>query len=76
MLRVDPRQQRRLAEIIDNLKRRIDEARDHRWLGEVQGLQVSLEAAKTKMAALVRAERTQPANAVPLGMPVIAGDAT
>ncbi len=42
MLRVDPRQRHRLAEIIANLGDRITEARANGWLGEVQGLQVSL----------------------------------
>src|SRR5262249_52889396 len=55
MLRVDPRQKGRLAEIINNLKDRISEAKANGWGGEVQGLQVSLDAAQAKMASLIRA---------------------
>jgi hypothetical protein len=44
MLRVDPQQHRRLEEIIRNLEGRIEEARVNGWLGEVQGLQISLKA--------------------------------
>ena len=57
MLRVDPRQRPRLAEIIKNLKDRIDEARLNGWLGKVEGLHVSLDAAQTKLAALDRSMR-------------------
>jgi hypothetical protein len=42
------------------------------WLGEVQGLQVSLEAARRKLSSLDRSiernRRTEPAD---LGMPII-----
>lgn len=61
MLRVDPRQKGRLAEIINNLKDRISEAKAYGWGGEVQGLQVSLDAAQAKMASLVRAEQKRQA---------------
>jgi site-specific recombinase XerC len=71
MLRVDPRQKGRLAEIIANLKDRITEARANGWLGEVQGLQVSLDAAKAKMASLARAERNRQTGVTDLGMPII-----
>ena len=54
MLRVSPRQRPRLAEIIRNLTERVAEARDNGWLGEVQGLQVSLAKAKEKLASLDR----------------------
>jgi hypothetical protein len=53
-LRVDLGQRHRLAEIITNLGDRITEARANGWLGEVQGLQVSLDAARAKMANLVK----------------------
>jgi integrase len=70
MLRVDPRQKGRLAEIINNLKDRISEAKANGWGGEVQGLQVSLDAAQAKMASLIRAERNRQAGGVTdLGMP-------
>jgi hypothetical protein len=58
MLRLDPAQRTRLAEIIENLQARQAEARDKGWLGEVQGLQVSLDAATTKLATLDRSQQT------------------
>ena len=72
MLRISPQQRPRLTEIIHNLHERITEARINGWLGEVQGLQVSLEAAKRKLASLDRSiehnHRNGPAD---LGMPII-----
>ncbi|MDN5919902.1 MAG: site-specific integrase, partial [Pseudonocardia sp.] len=52
VLRVDPRQRARLVEIAHNLTDRIAEARAHGWHGEVEGLQISLTAANTKLASL------------------------
>jgi len=52
LLRVDPAQRGRLAEIRDSLLARIDEVREHGWLGEVEGLKVSLAAANDKIAHL------------------------
>ncbi|SCG70007.1 tyrosine-type recombinase/integrase [Micromonospora coxensis] len=71
MLRVDPAQRPRLEEIATNLQERLDEAQANGWLGEVQGLQVSLEAARGKLANLDR--RATPATTVDLGLPVIRG---
>lgn len=71
MLRVDPRQKHRLAEIIANLGERIREARMNGWLGEVEGLQVSLSAAKKKFTDLQRLSRGGHDKATDLGMPVI-----
>ena len=68
MLRVDPRARSRLAAIIENLRDRIGEARTNGWLGEIQGLQISLDAAANKMLTLERTERRQ-AIQVPLGLP-------
>lgn len=68
MLRVDPRARARLGEIIENLRDRIAEARANGWLGEIQGLQISLDAAAGKMAALDRAER-RAVGPVLLGIP-------
>ncbi|MGH7750736.1 MAG: hypothetical protein ACREQ5_39090, partial [Candidatus Dormibacteria bacterium] len=48
----DPTQRHRLADIRDNLATRIDEAEHERWLGEVDGLKVSLAAANQKLAQL------------------------
>ncbi|MGW3241000.1 hypothetical protein [Streptomyces olivaceus] len=75
MLRVSPRQRGRLVEIIRNLSDRIDEARMNGWLGEVQGLQVSLSKAKEKLVSLDRSlERDRSVGRrglTDLGMPVI-----
>ncbi|GAA4979195.1 hypothetical protein HD597_000188 [Nonomuraea thailandensis] len=73
MLRVEPAQRRRLEQIARNLRDRIEEARINGWLGEVQGLQISLDAAGRKLAALQR----PPADSRPrpsLGMPIISGE--
>ncbi|MFD7498416.1 integrase [Streptomyces sp. NPDC059832] len=45
LLRPDPAQRARLAEVRDNLIARIAEAETEGWLGEVDGLQVSLAGA-------------------------------
>ena len=72
MLRVSPHQRPRLAEIISNLHERIAEARMNGWLGEVQGLEVSLKAAKRKLASLDRSiERNSHTRPADLGMPAI-----
>jgi integrase len=76
MLRVSPTQRPRLIEIIQNLADRITEARMNGWLGEVQGLQVSLIAAKGKLANLdrnlERMRTNRSCGTTDLGMPVIA----
>lgn len=46
LLRPDPAQKTRLQDIRSNLIERIDEAREHSWLGEVEGLQATLAAAE------------------------------
>jgi Phage integrase family len=48
----DPAQRSRLVEICDNLRARIAEAEHEGWLGEVEGLQVSLAAAEDKLAQI------------------------
>lgn len=73
MLRVDPSQRPRLAAIARNLTDRISEARTNGWLGEVQGLQTSLEAAKKKLVALDRLARSTSSGAVTIGMPGLPG---
>jgi hypothetical protein len=52
LLRPDPAQRHRLLEIHDNLEARIIEAKREGWLGEVEGLQVSLAGAKNKITQL------------------------
>ena len=76
MLRVAPRQRPRLIEIIRNLGERISEAQMNGWLGEVQGLEVSLEAAKRKLVSLDRSlERNHNNGPIHLAVPVIGGSA-
>ena len=61
-----------LIEIIRNLGERISEAKMNGWLGEVQGLEVSLEAAKRKLVSLDRSlERNRNNGPVHLAVPVI-----
>jgi hypothetical protein len=57
-----------LEEIRDNLQARIAEATREGWLGEVEGLQVSLAGAQDKLAQIDAALRRQ-ATTTQLGMP-------
>lgn len=68
MLRPDPDQQGRLVEIRDNLLARITEAEREGWLGELEGLEVSLAGAQDKLAQL-DAEQARRSTAVDLGIP-------
>ena len=68
MLRVSPQQRPRLTEIISNLHDRIAEAGREGWLGEVEGLKVSLAGADDKLAQIDAALQRQ-ASTVQLGMP-------
>ncbi len=52
MLWPEPTQRPRLIEIRDNLTARIAEARREGWLGEVEGLHVSLAGAQQKLTQL------------------------
>jgi Phage integrase family len=67
LLRPDPAQRTRLVDICDNLTARIAEAEQHRWLGEAEGLKVSLAGARAKLAQMdqITARR----GTVGLGMP-------
>jgi hypothetical protein len=67
LLRPDPAHRSRLVEVRDNLLARIAEARQHRWLGEVDGLTISLAGAEQKLAQLD--ELATRARTVHLGMP-------
>jgi hypothetical protein len=69
MLWPDPAQQQRLTEIRDNLTARIAEADREGWLGEVEGLKISLAGAQDKLAQIDRRSRT-PAP-IGLGMPAL-----
>jgi integrase len=62
----DPAQRQRIAEIRDNLIARINEAEREGWLGEVEGLQISLAGANDKLAQI---DRRSTATAVDLGLP-------
>ena len=68
LLRPDPDARQRLAQIRDNLIARIAEAEANRWLGEAEGLKVSLAGARAKLAQMdqISARRKQ---AVQLGIP-------
>jgi integrase len=65
----DPAQRHRLTEIRDNLAARIAEADREGWIGEVEGLKISLAGAEDKLAQIDR--RPPPAGAVHLGIPVL-----
>jgi integrase len=69
MLRPDPLQEPRLLAIIANLEDRIAEANQRGWLGEVDGLQASLDAARQKLEQMRKLLAQPPA--VPLGTPTI-----
>ncbi len=71
LLRPDPVERSRLVEIRDNLLERIDEAESNGWLGEAEGLRVSLDGAREKLAQmdLIAERRTSSVN---LGMPTFA----
>jgi len=62
MLWPDPNQRARLVDIRDNLIERITEAEREGWLGEVQGLRVSLAGAQAKLAQIDH----RPSQATPL----------
>jgi hypothetical protein len=70
----DPAQRDRIAEIRDNLTARIAEANREGWLGEAEGLKISLAGAEDKLAQIDRRTRT-PAP-VGLGMPALSRDTT
>ena len=62
----DPAQRDRIAEIRDNLTARITEAQHEGWLGEIEGLKVSLAGAEDKLAQIDRRAHQAPTD---LGMP-------
>jgi hypothetical protein len=68
LLRTDPAQRPRLAAIRDNLTARIAEAEQQGWLGEAEGLKVSLAAADAKLTQ-VDALTARRDTGVSLGMP-------
>ena len=70
MLRPDLAHQPRLVEIRDNLTARIAEAEREGWLGEVEGLKISLTGAEDKLAQIER--RTHNQHTAELGIPTLA----
>jgi site-specific recombinase XerD len=68
LLRADPAQRARLEEIRDNLHARIAEAEREGWLGEAEGLKVSLAGAEDKLAQIDSTLQRQ-ASTIQLGMP-------
>ena len=68
LLRVDPNQRHRLLDVRDNLIDRINEAEREGWIGEAEGLRVSLAAAKDKLAQIDNVIQRRN-TAIALGMP-------
>ncbi|MFB8036645.1 hypothetical protein ACFC5Z_27655 [Streptomyces sp. NPDC056004] len=75
MLRPDLAQRHSLVEIRDNLIARITEAEQERWLGEIEGLQVSLASAEEKITQL-DGEQVRQHQVIDLGMPTFSQIAT
>jgi integrase len=67
MLWPDPAQEQRLTEIRDNLTARIAEAEREGWLGEIEGLKISLAGAEDKLTQITRRPRTT----TDLGLPSV-----
>jgi integrase len=54
MLKPDPAQRSRLEEIVANLGERLAEAHERGWIGDVEGIEVSIAAAQDKLARMSR----------------------
>ncbi|MCD9145440.1 hypothetical protein [Streptomyces albireticuli] len=54
LIQPDPAQKHRLDEIIVNLRERLSEAHERGWLGEVEGLEITIAAAEHKLAGMTR----------------------
>ncbi len=67
MLRPHPAQLQRLTEIHANLQARLVEAREHGWVGEAEGLEVTIAAAEQKLRSMRRA--ASGATVITLGIP-------
>ncbi|MDG9702580.1 hypothetical protein [Streptomyces sp. DH37] len=70
VLLIDPRQRGQLTETTQSLRNRIREARGNSWLGEVEGLRISLNTANAKSHSLKRTPTDGRSRLVDLGMPV------
>jgi hypothetical protein len=71
LLRPDPAARPRLIQIRGNLVTRIAEAESHRWLGEAEGLKVSLAGAEAKLAQMDQITANR-AHTIQLGIPSFA----
>lgn len=69
LLRPDPSQIDRLQDIIDNLGERIAEAEQHGWIGDVEGLRVTLNSAELKLAQMYKLQSRNDREVVELGIP-------
>lgn len=69
LLRPDPAQIDRLQAIIDNLEDRITEAEQNGWLGDVEGLRVTLNSAELKLAQMYKLQSHHDREVVVLGTP-------
>ncbi len=67
----DPAQRHRIAEIRDDLNARIAEAEREGWLGEIEGLKISLAGASDKLAQIDR--RPEPGGPVDIGATIPVG---
>ena len=67
----DPAQRHRIAEYRDNLIARIAEAEREGWLGEIEGLKISLAGASDKLAQIDR--RQKPGGPVDIGATIPVG---
>jgi hypothetical protein len=70
----DPAQRPRIAEIRDNLTARIAEAQREGWLGEIEGLKISLAGANDKLTQIDK--RLPATKTVDLGIPTAISSGT
>lgn len=68
MLQVNPKMLPRLAEIEKDLVLRRKRAEDEQWLGEIEGIDMTLTFVRTKQADAARLTRRTP---VTLGIPTV-----
>jgi hypothetical protein len=71
MLRVDPKMVDRLDEIHADLLARRGHAQTQGWLGEIEGIDLTLHFLAEKRAETVRHARYSGDSVTPLGMPTI-----
>ncbi len=64
-----PAQIDRPQDIIDNLNERITEAKQQGWIGDVEGLRVTLNSAELKLAQMYKLQHHQDREIIELGIP-------